>query len=121
MCRDAREGKLALLTSRKPGDDEEERFIFGVLDIADIEDDNPEGAQHFHGNPKTSVILDPPAYVKFWKYYSNPRSSDVILWGSGLFRYVDDSTARSFLDAIIATDGCSSDQAKRVKGLRSRF
>lgn len=121
MCRDAREGKVALLTSRAPGSSEADRFIFGIIDIGRIGDDNPEGAQHFHGDRRTSVILDPTAYVKFWDHYSNAKSSSVVMWGSGLFRYLNDDVVRNVLDAVIATRSCSPENSKRLHELRSRY
>ena len=91
-------GKIALLTVRGPGDEEEDRTIFGFLRIAGSHHHPEYGSTILAGDPATSVKIPKRARLRFWGHYSNPRNPTK-LWGYGLFRYVPDSTVESYLEA----------------------
>ncbi|MCI0497201.1 MAG: hypothetical protein L0Z54_02775 [Thermoplasmata archaeon] len=91
-------GKLALLTTRGPKDEEEDRSVFGFLRI-DGSHPHPEyGSTILTGDPETSIKIPARARLRFWDFYANPRNPTK-LWGYGLFRYVPDSTVEAYLEA----------------------
>lgn len=92
-------GRLALLTTRKPNEPEENRFIFGFLDIKDIKKNykTKETSQIFIlGHKETSLMINPKIELKFWDYYKN-LYTDKKHWGTGLFRYIKDKNVLKFL------------------------
>jgi len=91
-------GKLALLTTRGPGDNEEDRIIFGFLRIRDFYTDKESGATHIVGDKETSLKIPKDSRLLYWDFYRNPNSP-VKLWQTGLFRYVNDNSIREYLQA----------------------
>jgi hypothetical protein len=117
-CREAEEGKIALLTSKVPGDAERERFIFGILLIRLIAPPTWDtGVEVHYGDEEKSIVLTPAQYIRLWDYHSNPNSPEIICWKTGLFRYVTDATCRSILVHIL-NDSCYTDeQEQKAKDL----
>jgi hypothetical protein len=92
--------RVALLTTRPPGADEKNRIIIGCLYINEVLDDPGEETKIF-GDVNKSIIVDyDDVKVNFWDYYKNPGAEDVILWASGLFRYVSNETVEGVLRGI---------------------
>lgn len=119
-CLEAKRGKIALLTSRSPGEAEDQRFIVAVLEIAQITTSS-DGEETYHGSRETSIVMSDSRGVRFWDFYSNPRSPDTIMWGSGLFRYVDDDVIARILEAIATSKACSAEQRRKASYLRGRY
>lgn len=94
--------KLAVLTTRLPGSIEEERIIFAVfvIGLSYAGDEIEEG--FVLSNKDYRIELTPAEAKKmlFWKYYSN-KNTDAVLWGTGLYRYLDDRTAVKILQDIV--------------------
>lgn len=90
---------LALLTTRLPNTEDEERFIFALF----LVDENYEGDNKDEGyvgaSPKYRIqlSLDEARKVKFWDYYFNPNKPEKIIFGSGLHRYLTDIQAAQVL------------------------
>ena len=99
-CLRAKKDKLALFTSRKPPEPESERFIFAIGQMTRILPGSDEECELFICDPKTAITFENRNYPKFWKYYR--INSDKKIWGSGLFRYITDQVARSFLSDIVS-------------------
>ena len=99
--RDTQEGKVALLTTRHPDhDSEEKRIVFGVFRIESvIEDDNGESS--VFGSPVQAIRLSEEAAlaVPFWRFKSLPASGKPD-WRTGLFRYILDQEVANFLHAL---------------------
>jgi len=82
--------------------------IFGFLFIKDnreeddlSDDDNVVTRSVFViGDEERSLELDPRAHLKFWDFYKNPKSSDSIFWGTGLYRSLDDVTVFKILRTL---------------------
>lgn len=93
--------KLALLTTRAPGDSEKDRFVFGYLFIEDI--DEGDGFSRIQGSRKESLIIDEDIAPKllFWDFYYNQKFNKPH-WGSGIFRYVSDYQVYCFLQDLMA-------------------
>lgn len=96
----AQENKIAVLTTRPPNTEEKDRLIVGCLYIDKIQDD-PGAETKIYGNKEKSIEVDyDNVKVKFWDYYKNAGKEDVILWASGLFRYITDETVLNILKGI---------------------
>jgi hypothetical protein len=95
-----RQGRMAILTTRPPGVEEEDRLIIGCLYIAKAHDD-PDTETKIYGDKDKSFEIDyDKIKVKFWDYYKNAGAPDLILWASGLFRYIGDETVLNILNAV---------------------
>jgi hypothetical protein len=96
----AKVGRMAILTTRPPGADEVERLVIGCLFINDLKD-NPGEETKIIGHKTKSIEVDyDEVRVRFWDYYKNAGAEDIILWASGLFRYVTDDTVLNILKGI---------------------
>lgn len=95
-----RRGRLAILTTRPPGAEEKDRLIIGCLFIDTVADDPGEETK-IYGNRTKSIEIDyDEIQVKFWDYYKNAGAENLILWASGLFRYISDATVLNILKGI---------------------
>ena len=125
VCKEAKVGKVALLTSRAPGEPEAERFIFAILLIARLRvvgaDQSGAGTEFYEGDKSASIVLERSSYVRFWDHYRNPRASSVTAWNTGLFRYVDDATVREILAAVGKKLSLSRDQRRKAEALLERY
>jgi len=118
-CLEAKKGKIALFTSREPGSEEKDRFIFAVMLIDKIIpfDESKQGLEYYYGDKKKSIVLNKKNYIMFWDHYSNPNAPDIITWGSGLFRYINDSVIRSILEEIIKSNKYTAIEKNKAKNL----
>lgn len=96
--RNAKENKIALLTTRMPCDKEIDRFIFGYFIISEIIHDDQYDT-YIQGDPNNCIIIDKNIMkeMKFWNYFRNPHNPNSISWNMGLYRYPKDSEIYSFL------------------------
>ncbi|MCF7894441.1 MAG: hypothetical protein K9H48_21715 [Melioribacteraceae bacterium] len=95
-----RENKIAVLTTRPPNTEEKDRLIVGCLYIDKIQDD-PGAETKLYTDKKKSIEVDyDNVKVKFWDYYKNAGNEELILWASGLFRYITDETVLNILKGI---------------------
>lgn len=95
-----KKGRMAILTTRPPKAEEEDRLIVGCLYIDHVLDDPGEETKIFGDKEKSVEVPFEEVKIRFWDYYKNPAAEDVIVWASGLFRYVSDKTVLSILKAI---------------------
>lgn len=96
----AKIGRMAILTTRPPGAEEAERLVIGCLLIKSVRDDPGEETIIVGDKTKSLEVDYNGVKVRFWDYYKNPEAEDVILWASGLFRYVTDATLLNILKGI---------------------
>ncbi len=95
-----RQGRIAVLTTRPPGAEEEDRLIIGCLYIDTVQDD-PGAETKIYGDKEKSIEVDyDKVKINFWDYYKNAGDEDLILWASGLFRYITDETVLNILKGI---------------------
>lgn len=92
-------GKIALLTTLEPGQGELNRRITGFFKIDRIKQGHEEETV-VYGDTAESMEIDPTVSIKFWDYYRNPRKPDRRVWGTGLFRYLDDGVIVRFLQDL---------------------
>jgi hypothetical protein len=94
---------LAILTTRKPYDSDDKRFIFAIF----LVDENFEGDDRESGyvttKSKWKIELTPQEASKmlFWNYYANENAPEKMIFGSGLHRYISDNQAVQILKDII--------------------
>ncbi len=104
-------GGICFLTTRFPGDKEEDRKIIGLYRIGKVTSFEDEETKFFAD--KTNRIRLPLEEAKqlfFWDYYS--INSDKPLWGSGLLRYLDDGQVKKILFDLEQT--VQSNQHKEI-------
>lgn len=93
---------LALLTTRLPHTEDEERFIFAVFLVNDNYegDDLNEGYVEAHSKYRMELSFDEAKILKFWDYYFNPNKPERIKFGSVLHRYLTDVQSVQILKKI---------------------
>lgn len=95
-----RQDRVAILTTRPPGATENDRLIIGCLYIKAVQDD-PGAETKIYGDKEKSIQVDyAKVKINFWDYYKNAGNENLILWASGLFRYVTDETVLNILKGI---------------------
>jgi hypothetical protein len=95
-----RQGRMAILTTRPPGADEKDRLIIACLLIDNIVDDPDEETKIYGDESKSLEVNYDDIKVRFWDYYKNAGDENLILWASGLFRYISDETVLNILRGI---------------------
>jgi len=116
-----RTGRAAILTTRPPGLEERDRLVIGVL-LIDRVDDDPGEETRVHGDKHASIAIPfEEIKVRFWDHYKNPAAEDVILWASGLFRYVTNATVMGVLKDVQEKYGASGRDTAAVDGLCGHF
>ena len=96
--------KIAIFTSREPGEPESERFIFFVGKIINIKeniDHNGAIFETYHCNPKTGLYFNNINRPKYWNFYKNPNKPEKIGWNTGLIRYWSDKQVIGLLEWIL--------------------
>jgi hypothetical protein len=95
-----RQGRMAILTTRLPGAEEKDRLIIGCLYLKTVQDDPGEETK-IYGDKEKSIEIDyDKVEIKFWDYYKNAGAESLMLWASGLFRYITDETVVHILKGI---------------------
>ncbi len=116
-CLDAKVGKIALFTSREPGETENERFIFAIGQMeyfSTVEGDSGD-YEYFHCNKDTAIYFDKTNYPKYWKYYRNPNSPDRVAWNTGLIRYITDSVIVELLEDVLNSTEYSKELREKAE------
>ena len=86
---DAEVGRVAILTTRFPEDDEVDRKIIGLFRIGEVRSDE-ETIVIADEKHRVRLPLEEARELYFWDYYQNPHSPESVAWGTGLFRYLTD-------------------------------
>lgn len=99
----ARRNSLAVLTTRLPNTKEAERIIFGVFIIDAVLEgnDRESGYVSTQLTDKITLTLEEAKNMPFWNYHANSTSKASAKWGSGLFRYMDDTQAVALLQDLM--------------------
>ena len=95
-------GGLAVMTTRKPDDKEQDRFIFAVFLISHTYDGDDQNEGFVKSDPVWRMELLPgqAEQILFWNYYFNAKAPEKIVFGSGLHRYLTDIEAAQILRDI---------------------
>ncbi len=94
-------GDIAVVTTRYPGQREDERIIVGIYKIDKIGKSPPKKGNMLFADKYSRLELkkDIATHLKFWNYY---RTSSVNKkeWHEGLFRYLEIKETDSILNAL---------------------
>lgn len=91
-------GKIAVLTTRFPGESEAQRKIIGAFRIGKVTDNCEVSAAP---DGRVRLTLDEAMQLHFWAYYGTP--GDQPFWGYGLFRYLEDGQVHRLLVDVADT------------------
>lgn len=112
-----RQGRMAILTTRPPGAQEEDRVIIACLYIAEVRDD-PDKETKVKGDKEKSIEINyDKIKVKFWDYYKNAGAPDLIVWASGLVRYISDEIVLNILRGVGEQYKNSGNDTKKIAEL----
>lgn len=95
-----KKNRVAILTTRPPDTEEKDRLVVGCIFIDKVRDDEGKETKIYGNKEKSIEIPFNKIKIRFWDFYKNPEAEDIILWSSGLFRYVSNKTVLSVLKAI---------------------
>lgn len=112
-CLGAKMGKFALFTSKEPGANEMDRFIFAIGQINEISTLKDADFETIGCDMERFVYI-PNNDLKYWKFFRN-TNTDRIAWNTGLFRYVDDKTIRLILENIITENTIGQEDLQYAK------
>jgi hypothetical protein len=102
-------GKIAILTTRRPEQEESERKIIGLYEVGRIDNTTLVA----HQRRRIRLRRDEADLFDFWRYYRN--SSGEPFWGTMLFRYLEDSQVhRVLFDMSSALTGASKQIADEL-------
>lgn len=110
----AKKNALVILTTRTPHEPEINRIIFAVY-IADEVTQGNDGNEAIitaHDKYRIELTSDESKQLPYWKYYSNKNSSNKPLWGTSLFRYIENNSAYHLLNDILEIK--SSEEEKEL-------
>lgn len=108
---------LCVLTTRDPGVEEHNRYIFAVF----LVDDSYEGDKREEGYVTTSsdykIKLSPDEAhtMLYWKYHANGNNPTNPAWMQGLHRYLGDEEAALILRDIVSLKRGTKDEALAIK------
>ncbi len=114
---DATSNSLAVLTTRYPDTEEEDRIIFGVFVTGEAIEGDEENAGYVVAKDGYAIELTPneAKQVKFWHYYKN--SDGGTRWSQGLYRYLKDGACARILADIVGIKTNLSEKAHAQKVL----
>lgn len=89
-------GKIAFITTLEPDRQEKDRRIVGYFIIKKTTGGEKEETLLL-GDATDGFVVPSSINLLFWDYYKNPKVPGKKMWGTGLFRYIDDRTALEIL------------------------
>lgn len=101
--RNVQVNSLAVLTTRMPYAQEEDRFVFGVFLVDDADEGNNVNEGFVRSNSKFRIELSPDeaTQILFWNYHTNDTKPERAVWGQGLYRYTNNTEAVQILQDIV--------------------
>lgn len=89
-------GKIALLTTRRPGSEEKDRIIIGAMVIDRVgEVTEWPSSTTIVGDPRRSFRAPDNAMLRYWDFKDGQ-----VGWYEHLYRYVDDNEVSAYLKAV---------------------
>ncbi len=110
--RQVRDNSLCVLTTRDPGSDETDRYIFAVFFVDEAFEGNDLEQGYVTSNGPYKIKLTPAEAHKmlFWNYHANANRSHIASWSSGLHRYFEDNKAVQILRDIAVMKTGTADE-----------
>lgn len=116
--REARKGKMALLTTIPPGS--RDRLIVGAFPIDRVLDD--PGVETFILGDKNLTLDDMLAYkIEFWNFHRNPFAPSSQAWATGLFRYISNVAVLGILEEYIRKKSSAGGDTLKARDLLNKF
>lgn len=114
---DASSNSLAVLTTRYPEAEEEDRIIFGVFVTGEAIEGDEYVSGYVVAKEDYAIELTPneAKKMKFWNYYQNKDGGN--RWGQGLYRYLKDDVCANILADIVKVKSTASGKAHAKKVL----
>ena len=111
---------LCILTTRNPGDKEQDRYIFAVFLIGESDTGNERDAGYVTATSKYKIKLTPQEShsLLFWNYHANQNEESSPAWASGLHRYFGDIMAAQILRDISEAKKGTNDYSLAVEFLK---
>ncbi len=111
--RQVQQNSLCVLTTRDPGSDEKDRYIFAVFLVDDSYEGDGQEEGYVSTGSKYKIKLSPKEAqsLLFWNYHSNSNQPEIAAWNSGLHRYFDDEQAATILQDIRKVKTGTHDEA----------
>ena len=104
FVRETATGKIVILTTRKPNQNEAERKIIGAYEIGDIDSGGYLNAVEGY---RIRLRTAEANQLDFWRYYKNERDNEP-KWGTLLFRYLDEGQVHRILTDMAEVVGEST-------------
>ena len=100
--RNVKANSLAVLTTKFPHAEDEERFIFAIYLIEASYEGDSKDAGYVGANPKYRMQFSPEEarQLKFWDYYFNPQKPEKIFLRVGQHRYLTDAQSAQILKKV---------------------
>ena len=92
-------GKIAFITTLEPDSQEKDRRIAGYFIIKKTTG-GEKAETLLLGDAADGFVVPPSINLMLWDYYKNPKAPGKTMWGTGLFRYLDDQTASEILTQL---------------------
>lgn len=110
--RNVQPNSLAVLTTRLPNYQEEDRIIFGVFLVDDATEGDQENEGSVSSNSKYRIELAPEEakQLKLWNYHANNEKPQKAVWGQGLYRYINDIEAVQILRDVVAVKRAAAEK-----------
>ncbi len=91
-------GKLGILTTRQEGETEADRVIFALF-LIDEAMDSFDDYSKIMAHPMYRINLTPKEAKRmpYWKYHKNNNVPEKAAWGTGMYRYIEDTEAMRIL------------------------
>jgi hypothetical protein len=106
-------GKIAILTTRFPGDEEEDRKVIGFFKIAKVSNQpNKETTVFAEKRFRARLPIEEAKELYFWAYYHNQVGTSHARWGPGLVRYLEDEIVLRILTDLKET--ARNEQVRRM-------
>ncbi len=104
---------LAVLTTRFPGEKEQDRVIFAVFLVDDFYEGNDREDGFVTAKPvyRISLNLGESRGMLFWRYFANANDPARPAWSSGLHRYITDTESVQILRDIARIKKDTMDKA----------
>ena len=116
----ASSNSLAVLTTTLPQTSGKDRVIFGVFITGVVDEGDDVKAGYVKAKDDYHIELTPgeAKQMKFWSYHQNPNNAKSTQWGSGLYRYMKDSTCVRILEDIVKIKTDPAEKAHAYKVLK---
>ncbi|MGL4337836.1 MAG: hypothetical protein ACRCST_13165 [Turicibacter sp.] len=112
VLKNVKPNSLAIMTTRVPESNDEDRFIFGVFLINENYEGDTTDEGYVESDPKykMKLSLDEAKQLLFWEYYFNPTNPEKMVYGNVLHRYMTNNQCAQILEKIVGIKQGTEDE-----------